>query len=201
MTPQVILGSKKYAPRIKENASNLGSDTDDTEMKELEIQHRKDAEMRKLQDEIEKSVSSLFKNDPKIGQNRSTVIVDKLSNIVKPQPPVAEKSQTEMKEEKETSPGSSGTLSNTKKIATPSSPRLLASPMGSPRVSPRLLVLGNRVRSEGGVALPNLMLPYTPMNTPRLECNVLSMDVNSIPGAISFMKPLDDVIGKFRIKW
>jgi hypothetical protein len=191
------MSNQKCNSRISLNTVSQGSDTDDTEAKELEIQNRKDSDIRMLQDEIETSVSSLFKNDPKIGQNRSTVIVDKLSHIVKCPPPMIDKEKVDAAEKTDNSPGSTGSRGNSKKVVGPPSPRSRISPMGSPKISPRLLVLGNRVRSEGAVPLPNLGLPYTPMNTPRLETNVLNIDLNNIPGSISFMKPMDEVIGMF----
>ena len=55
-----------------------GAMSDSTFLDELEIRRREDAELRELAKVVETGVSSRFR--PKIGQNRSTVIVDQLSD-------------------------------------------------------------------------------------------------------------------------
>jgi C2 domain len=79
---KVIL-SRDYdsAARVKED-SDTASNSDDTKANEIEIRRREDTEMAVLERGIEESISALFKTEPKIGQNRSTVIVDKLSDIM-----------------------------------------------------------------------------------------------------------------------
>lgn len=58
------------------------SDSDDTVAEELEIRRREEDDMSILERGIEQSVSALFKTEPMIGQNRSTVIIDKLSDVM-----------------------------------------------------------------------------------------------------------------------
>jgi hypothetical protein len=173
------------------------SDSDDSDTKAIRLESQKDFEMRKLHDEIEKSVSSLFKNDPMIGQNRSTVIIDELSNALEFRSKFPEKSNVSNSEEIERK-GEHSPLTLPKIPIAPSSPRLKASPMNSPKISPRMLILGARVRSEGGVPLPNLvgLLPNTPMNTPRYEHNLVSFDVNKIPPAVNLTNTSDVIVGK-----
>jgi hypothetical protein len=68
-------------PKIEEEEEDI--DSDSTRMDELEIRRREDAEQRELVRDIE--VGSLFAKDifPSIGQNRTTVIVDCLSDDMK----------------------------------------------------------------------------------------------------------------------
>lgn len=82
---KVVLGRPfESTPRIAEkNASKESDDSDNTETDELEIRRREEAEMSTLQDDIEFSISALFKTEPKVGHNQSTVIVDKLSALMK----------------------------------------------------------------------------------------------------------------------
>jgi hypothetical protein len=182
---------REISPLLKDSIPSKRTDSDYSEERERHIEQEKEIEMRKLQDEIEKSVSSLFKNDPKIGQNRSTVIVDTLSTIVGCSPASLEKAnKMEGIMCREESP-----QLIPKPPTVPLSPRLKSSPMNSPKISPRMLLLGSRVRSEGSVQLPNLGLPYTPMNTPMLEHSILNLDVNNMTGSVPFLKPNEDIIG------
>lgn len=77
-TGKVVLERRfESTPRIEED----GAASDSTFMDELEIRRREDAELRELAKAVETGVSSMFR--PKIGQTRSTVIVDKLSEDMK----------------------------------------------------------------------------------------------------------------------
>ena len=58
-----------------------GAMSDSTYLDELEIRRREDAELRELAKVVETGVSSMFR--PKIGDNRSTVIIDQLSEDMK----------------------------------------------------------------------------------------------------------------------
>lgn len=58
-----------------------GALSDSTYLDELEIRRREDAELRELAKVVETGVSSMFR--PKIGDNRSTVIIDQLSEDMK----------------------------------------------------------------------------------------------------------------------
>jgi hypothetical protein len=79
-TGKVILERNFEAtPKIEEE----GVDSDSTRMDELEIRRREDAEQRELVKELETGVSSLFMTEPSISQNRTTVIVDRLSEVMK----------------------------------------------------------------------------------------------------------------------
>jgi hypothetical protein len=79
-TGKVILERNFEAtPKIEEE----GVDSDSTRMDELEIRRREDAEQRELVKDLETGVSSLFMTEPSISQNRTTVIVDRLSEVMK----------------------------------------------------------------------------------------------------------------------
>jgi hypothetical protein len=80
-TGKVILERNFEAtPKIEEEE---GVDSDSTRMDELEIRRREDAEQRELVRDLETGVSSLFMTEPSISQNRTTVIVDRLSEVMK----------------------------------------------------------------------------------------------------------------------
>jgi hypothetical protein len=74
----ILTQSDSATPRIKEGAPD-GSESDDTRATELEIHRREEKAMSVLLHDIEASISVL---KPHIGQNRSTVIVDKLSDVM-----------------------------------------------------------------------------------------------------------------------
>jgi hypothetical protein len=78
---KVVLERRYEAtPKIEEDGHG---DSDNTEMDEAEIRRREDAEHRELAKGIETGVPSLFQVESDILQNRSTVIVDKLSDEMK----------------------------------------------------------------------------------------------------------------------
>jgi len=78
-TGKVVLEQRlKESHKRDENDSEL---SDNTYLDELEIRRIEDAEVRKLEKVVETGVSSMLR--PKIGQNRSTVIVDQLSEDMK----------------------------------------------------------------------------------------------------------------------
>lgn len=58
-----------------------GAISDSTYLDELEIRRREDAELRELAEVVETGITSMFR--PNIGQNRSTVIIDQLSEEMK----------------------------------------------------------------------------------------------------------------------
>lgn len=81
---KVILEKKfKATQRIDEergdNESEESAETNDTQMEEYEIRRREDTEQRQLLSELEDKVSSLFTTQEPIGENKTTVIVDMLS--------------------------------------------------------------------------------------------------------------------------
>jgi len=85
---KVVLEKKfKATPRIDEERDGSGSEesaeTNDTQVEEYEIRRSEDAEQRKLLGELENKVSSLFTTQEPIGENRTTVIVDMLSDDMK----------------------------------------------------------------------------------------------------------------------
>jgi hypothetical protein len=78
-TGKVVLERRfESTPRIEEDG---GATSDSTFMDELEIRRREDAELRELAKVVETGVSSMFRT--KIGQTRSAVIVDQLSEDMK----------------------------------------------------------------------------------------------------------------------
>lgn len=78
-TGKVVLERKHLENhKIEEDDGEM---SDSTYLDELEIRRREDAELRELAKVVETGVSSMFR--PKIGQNRSTVIVDQLSEDMK----------------------------------------------------------------------------------------------------------------------
>jgi len=203
---KVILGRKFEAtPKIKESGSDDGSQqTEDTKTEELEIRRREDAEISVVEAEIEKSISALFRTDPKIGQNRSTVIVDKLSDAMKRRHrPSGDSSSSES----ETSPAirprdvhsrsvSVGTAeifsssppasavpefhSSSPKLRPALSPRSRASPKLSPRITKTPLAFITRNKSDDGTPF---MLPETPLNTPASGVTYGSGSLPTLPAS------------------
>ena len=181
---KVILGRKveSTAGRIKEGGDEEGSqNSDDTKTGELEIRQREDAEITAVEKEIEKSISALFKTDPKIGQNRSTVIVDKLSAAMKRRhlPSLLEGALAKSSEpmplreglsrsvsvgssnlDSGSSPPSSSSemLSTSPKLRPSMSPRSRTSPKLSPRIMKAPLAFITRHRSDD--------LPELPLSAP-----------------------------------
>lgn len=85
---KVILEKKfKATPRINEERDGSGSEesaeTNDSQVEEYEIRRHEDTEQRQLMGELEDKVSSLFTTQEPIGENRTTVIVDTLSDDMK----------------------------------------------------------------------------------------------------------------------
>ena len=152
-TGKVILERRFDAtPKIEED----GIDSDSTMMDELEIRRREDAEHRDLVRDIEGGASSLFVAEPSIGQNRATVIVDRLSDEMKRLHLGCSDSQ---KESNAPDPPTSNTGSPDSPKGSQFVPPPSAMPNYSPRgrtlstlgdfLSPRPLLLLNRGRTEG----------------------------------------------------
>ena len=80
-TGKVVLERKLLETHKIAEDDDAGALSDSTYLDELEIRRREDAELRELAKVVETGVSSMFR--PKIGQNRSTVIVDQLSEDMK----------------------------------------------------------------------------------------------------------------------
>lgn len=176
-------------PRIREKADDDDSEcSDDIKHEEDEIHQRENAEIALIEEDIEKSISTLFKTDPKIGQNRSTVIVDKLSDAMK----VLHRPAFENALNKEYASSSSDSGEALRRVSSAGfggSLELVSSPptsisqfsmsergVGSPkaalslsRLSPKLspkiikspLILGGRHRSDE-ILTPGLELPVAP---------------------------------------
>jgi hypothetical protein len=176
---KVVLGRPYEAtPKISESGKK-GNDNSDAKAErlaeELELRRQEDAEMAALEDDIESSISALFSTNPKIGQNRSTVIVDELSETMRKLHRAKCEDMSESKPESSSfrsqerrgfstdsvdeTPAISGTSPKASTILTSSLARL------SPKISPRSSVLLQRNRSEGG---PALTLPETPLNQPNI---------------------------------
>ena len=79
-TGKVVL-ERKLLENRKIEEDNDGAMSDSTYLDELEIRKREDAELRELAKVVETGVSSMFR--PNIGENRSTVIIDQLSEGMK----------------------------------------------------------------------------------------------------------------------
>jgi hypothetical protein len=177
---KLMLGrSYKTTPRIKEDITDPGSNSDDTKEEEFQIRRREDAEMAVLEKDIEESISALFQTDLKIGQNRSTVIVDKLSDAMNRRhrslldeatvtPAGVFIADASLDDGRSLSTGTmnstiqsfdAGTLSTSPKMWPPMSPlsRL------SPRMSPKP-ILNLRSRS---VASSTAMFPETPLSATK----------------------------------
>lgn len=87
-TGKVILEKKfKATPKINEEREGSGSEesaeTNDSVVEEYEIRRREDSEQRQLLGELEDKVSTLFTTQEPIVENRTTVIVDALSEDMK----------------------------------------------------------------------------------------------------------------------
>lgn len=185
---KVILGRRfDMISKIREDKTDDGSHSDRTKEDELEIRRREDAEISVIQEDIEASVAALFQTDPKIGENRSTVIVDKLSDIMKRKHQLLLDGSMNIEvvtsddNAEDPSPSAQGRLrsvSNASALSTsppssslgpPSSPRVSRQSLRlSPKISPKpLSFLSGRSRSDAS-PLINLELPHTPLNTPDL---------------------------------
>jgi hypothetical protein len=77
-TGKVVLERKFEKPRIDED-----KDSDNSKADELETRRQEDADSRQLLRQVEESMSSWFKVQPSIAQNRATVIEDNLSEQMK----------------------------------------------------------------------------------------------------------------------
>jgi hypothetical protein len=77
-TGKVVLERKFEKPMIDED-----KDSDNSKADELETRRQEDADSRQLLRQVEDSMSSWFRGQPPIAQNRATVIEDKLSEQMK----------------------------------------------------------------------------------------------------------------------
>jgi hypothetical protein len=187
---KVVLGSYEAIPRIPESGKK-GHDAGDAKAErfaeEIELKRQDDAEMAVLEEEVESSVSALFSTNPMIGQNRSTVIVDELSETMRKlhrarsddssEPSKPDSSSFQSQERRVVSTGRIdespsiphlGSSPKSNALLTPSIARL--SPI-SPRSSSRL----QRNKSEG---TSSLRLPEIPASSSRGDVgqpNVLMM--------------------------
>ena len=153
---------------IAEDSRALREDSDDSRKDELEIRRREETEMRLIQKEIESSIDSLFQGALTIGQNQSTVIVDKLSDDMRRRHRTIaiENNNTHEAEE-------NGSMLVRKGTAAQLSPRFNSARMSprasltvSPSMSPSSLKL-QRNRTEGilgsnELSLSDLALPPPP---------------------------------------
>jgi C2 domain len=173
---KVVLGRPYEAtPKISESGKkgNDGADAKAERLaEEMEVRRQEDAEMAALEEDIESSISALFSTSPKIGQNRSTVIVDELSETMRKIHRAKPEDMSESKpdsssfrsqdrrfistDDMDETPAIFGTSPKSNSLSTSSFARM------SPRISPRSSSLLHRHRSEGG---PTATLPETPMNS------------------------------------
>lgn len=162
----------------EDNSRNADSDNSDEMNKESEsdIRQREESEMRALQEEIEKNMKNLFQSEqPRLGLNHSTVIVDKLSDDMKRRHLRTEEASLRDDAIEETGDGGSylGPLSASPPqpppaltAMSPRTQRLLHSPgLSISRLSPRL-----RQKSEGaGPFVPAISMPDPPLNVSRFS--------------------------------
>lgn len=79
---KVVLETKFNSTPIEEG-KKTESDSDDSTLDELEVRRREQADMHALQNDIDSSINTLFYAEKKLLQNRSTVLVDRLSDEMK----------------------------------------------------------------------------------------------------------------------
>jgi hypothetical protein len=143
----------KATPKIEEDG-----DSDNTLLDELEIRRREDAEQREVSRKVETGVASLFVAGPSVGQNRATVIVDRLSDEMKRLhhgesvgESVSDNQESQSNRPK--SPRNSPTTNSA--LTAPALPSIVSTSSGSPKprtlgeiLSPRPF-LGGRNKTEG----------------------------------------------------
>lgn len=131
---KVILEKKfEFTSRIEEDKKS-GSDSEDSKKDELEVRRREQVDMQSLQNDIDSSINALFYAEKKLLQNRSTVLIDKLSDEMKRKhisneevtPPMQTSSTRDLNQQTPPSPGGAGRHLH---------PRIDA--QLSPRLSPR----------------------------------------------------------------
>jgi hypothetical protein len=66
-----------------EEDEEKGSDSEESRQDELEVRRREQVDMQALQNDIDWNINALFSSEKKILKNRSTVLVDKLSDEMK----------------------------------------------------------------------------------------------------------------------
>ena len=196
-TGKVILERRELYETVADSAEDQDAkveDSDSERREEIQIRRQEDTEMRLTCKDIEASIRSLFQTELVIGQNRSTVIVDKLSDQMRKMHRTlfAERNEKAKKvdEARELAllkTASVADLSPKTTKATISSPRSRHSPRISPRFSPKTLVL-HRHRTEGSGTMSDLKLPEPPIHSspevPPLSPGTLSTEtISTITGS------------------
>lgn len=80
---KVVLERKFESTEKITEDEKTGSDSEDSRKDELEIRRREQVDMKALQNDIDSSINTLFFAEKTLLQNRSTVLVDKLSHEMK----------------------------------------------------------------------------------------------------------------------
>ena len=80
---KVVLEKKFESTAKIEEEKKPDSESEDSRKDELEVRRREQVDMHALQNDIDSSINSLFSAEKKLLQNRSTVLVDKLSDEMK----------------------------------------------------------------------------------------------------------------------
>ena len=155
-------------------------DSDDSKKDELEIRRREDAEMRLMQKDIQSSIKALFQTELVIGQNRSTVIVDKLSDEIQrqmKQRPFAERIPRE-------TPMDTVRKTSSDLAISPDLPSKNLLSRLSPRLSPRNLVL-QRHSTEGSssASMTELSLPAPPQLSSFSNTSAYSTRISALKGS------------------
>jgi hypothetical protein len=156
---------------VVEGSGSVESENSDD--REMETRRRNEAEMRALQQEIETSIQSLFHTELHIGQNLSTVIVDKLSQDMR-RKHLTFTSQPYYGNEAEDGDAAvsynmySGDLSTTPPPFPSSGNSLVSSPRNQPRMSPLVRISPRmRQRSDGSSPSGSLLMPVNPLLVPE----------------------------------
>jgi hypothetical protein len=138
----------------------------------METMRREESEMRVLQQEIETSIRSLFHTELHIGQNLSTVIIDKLSQEMRRKHLTftVEADWDDAKDGDAAAAYNSyaGDLSTTPPLYSTSTNPLVSSPRSQPRMSPLIRISPRmRQRSDGSSPTGSLLMPVNPLLVPE----------------------------------
>ena len=138
---KVVLEKKfELSSKITEERNGSGNeseDSNDTQVEEYEIRCREDVEQRELIRELEEKVSTLFTTEEPIGENRTTVIVDMLSDDMKRRHIGVGSLDAPIEEAEERDVEKSPTSSASTKSSPTLLPAVALSPLQKFRMSPR----------------------------------------------------------------
>jgi hypothetical protein len=192
-TGKVVLEQRfDSTPTVDEDGGNA---SDTTFQDELDIRRREESELRELAKVVETGVSSMFR--PKIGQTRSTVIVDQLSEDMKRShlglDSITSNRDNSEKSMSSKSPQNSRLVDSWPKspphqLSMGSAPRT-ASPIDLPALPPAAIGAPHSPRSR---TLGDILTPRPFLSRNRTEGSAVTLDVNNspIPTALSILKTI-----------